>query len=217
MGRIQASARAVMRRIAPPQERVPDRGAVALTFDDGPDPVYTPQVLDVLAEHGACATFFLVGRRVRREPELVRRIVAAGHSVGSHSLTHPEVAELSWRAVGRDYRSGRRVLEQAVGAPVRRFRPPKGHLDNGSAIVMRLCGLQPWLWTVDPEDWRPGMTAGRILERIGALRGGDVVLLHDGIEAPVAPSAADRSATVAALPAIIEAVRADRLSLCRLP
>ena len=217
MERMHARARAGTRSIARLQERLPRAGAVALTFDDGPDPEFTPQVLDVLARHRALATFFLVGRRARRHPELARRIVAAGHNVGSHSLTHPEVAELSWRAIGREYRGGRRAVEHAVGSRVRLFRPPKGHLDARSAAIMRLCGLRPWLWTLDPEDWRPEMTAARILERIGTPRDGDVLLLHDGNESPVSPRAADRSATVAALPGSIDAIQAGRLALRRLP
>jgi peptidoglycan-N-acetylglucosamine deacetylase len=217
MYRVHARARAAARSIARLQERMPPAGAVALTFDDGPDPEFPPQVLDVLARHRVLATFFLVGRRVRSDPDLTRRIVATGHTVGSHSLTHPEVAQLSWHALAREYVIGRRVVEHAVGSRVRLFRPPKGHMDARSALIMRLGGLRPWLWSVDPADWQPGITAARILERVGTPGDGDVLLLHDGIESAVAASAADRSATVAALPGIIDAVHAAQLALRPLP
>jgi peptidoglycan-N-acetylglucosamine deacetylase len=183
------------------------RRAAALTFDDGPDAVFTPRVLDVLAQHRAQATFFVVGKRAARHPELVRRIVAEGHAIGSHSFSHLDAGMLSWLELLRDYRAGRRAVEQVLGSRVRLFRPPKGHYSGRSAIAVRLAGMRPWLWTIDSEDWRPGVTADELLGRTEALAAGDVVLLHDAMELPLAPEAEDRSATVAALPRLIDAVR----------
>jgi peptidoglycan/xylan/chitin deacetylase (PgdA/CDA1 family) len=170
-------------------------------------------VLDVLAAHGARATFFVVGRRVREHPELVRRTLAAGHAVGSHTYSHADGWEIPWPRLAGDLWRGRRALEAAVGGSVRAFRPPKGYFGDRAAAAAATCGLRPWLWTVNPRDWRPGITARKILDDLGPLSGGDVVLLHDAIELPEGPEAADRSATVEALPAIIAAARERGLRL----
>jgi peptidoglycan/xylan/chitin deacetylase (PgdA/CDA1 family) len=189
-----------------------DRGAVALTFDDGPDPDHTPVVLDTLRVLGVPATFFVVGERVRRHPDLVRRIVDEGHAVGSHSDSHRDPWSVPYRALARDYRRGRVTLEAVVGRrPIRLFRPPKGYVDEAGAIAMLLTRLRPWLWTVDPGDWTPGIGPDAIVTAVGPLRGGEVILLHDAIEGPLDHRALDRSATVAALPAVAERVRAAGL------
>jgi peptidoglycan/xylan/chitin deacetylase (PgdA/CDA1 family) len=107
-------------------------------------------------------------------------------------------------ALARDYRRGRQAAEAALGRPVRLFRPPKGYLDGAGAAAMLAAGVRPWLWTIDPEDWQPGATTEGILRGLAGMAGGDVVLLHDAIEGPLAPSALDRSATLAALPAVAE-------------
>lgn len=195
----------------------PDGGAVALTFDDGPDPRFTPLVLAQLAESAAVATFFLVGHRVRRDAGIVREIVAAGHAIGSHTWSHPAPGELGLRDLTTDFRRGREAVEEVTGREVRLFRPPQGHVDTRVALAMRRCGLRPWLWTNDPRDWVPGRGVGEVVEAVGALSPGDVVLLHDGLERPSDPAALDRSATVAALPAIVRSARASGLRLAVLP
>jgi peptidoglycan/xylan/chitin deacetylase (PgdA/CDA1 family) len=205
------------RRLVRAQDRLADPTGVALTFDDGPDADFTPPILDVLAADGARATFFLVGHRAARHPALVRRILAEGHELGSHSLTHPDLWLISTGKLLRELHAGRRAVERAALACVDRFRPPKGHLDVRTAGAIRVCGLRPWLWTVDPEDWRAEITAARIVEAVGSPRGGDVLLLHDGLEQPVDPRALDRSATVAALPAILSAIRGAGLEPRTLP
>ena len=185
--------------------------AVALTFDDGPDPDFAPAFLDELRRLEVVATFFVVGHRARARPDLVRRAVDEGHAVGSHSDTHPEPWTVPLGALTRDYRRGRQAAEGALGRPVRLFRPPKGYLDGSGAAAMLGAGVRPWLWTVDPGDWQPEITAKEIVAGLDGLRGGDVVLFHDAIEGPLAPSALDRSATLAALPAIADLARSRGL------
>jgi peptidoglycan/xylan/chitin deacetylase (PgdA/CDA1 family) len=186
-------------------------GAVALTFDDGPDPEFAPAFLDELRRLRIVATFFVVGHRARARPDLVRRALDEGHAVGSHSDTHPEPWTLPLGALTRDYRRGRQAAEAVVGRRLRLFRPPKGYLDGTGAVAMFGAGVRPWLWTVDPEDWQPGATTDEILAGLDGLTGGDVVLFHDAIEGPLAPSALDRSATLAALPAVADLVRSRGL------
>jgi peptidoglycan-N-acetylglucosamine deacetylase len=191
--------------------------SVAITFDDGPDPVFTPPVLDVLAKHGVRATFFVVGSRARLYPDLVRRIVADGHGLGSHSEGHPDPWTLSLVELMREYRTGRRSVEVAANRQVRLFRPPKGYVDLRGAMAMSGARLRPWLWTCDPEDWSPTASCASIVEGLGSLTAGDVVLLHDGIEGPLEPAAEDRSVTLLALPLIIDSIRSKGLSFTALP
>jgi peptidoglycan/xylan/chitin deacetylase (PgdA/CDA1 family) len=195
----------------------PQSGAVALTFDDGPDPVYTPAVLDLLATLGVQATFFCVGYRVDRHPDLVRRMVREGHGVGSHSHSHEAPGNVSLGSRTFEFRAGRKSVECATGRRTRLFRPPQGFLGADTMPAIVLAGLRPWLYTVDPEDWRPGASADAIAASVSSAASGDVVLLHDGLELPVAPSALDRSATIGALPVIVRALRNRGLTFAVLP
>lgn len=196
------------RRVAP--------GTVALTFDDGPHPSSTPRILDVLGELEVRATFFCVGRNAEAYPELVRRAVAEGHEVGSHSFTHPQPLTTPRRVLLDEYGRGRRAVEAAAGRGAGLVRPPHGELGLRTGAIMRLQGLTPWLWTVDPEDWIPGASAERVAVVAGGAGSGDVVVLHDWVEEPWAPEALDRSATVRALPGIVRSVRARGLRLTTL-
>src|SRR3954471_19659195 len=157
--------RALMQRSAP-RLRVAAAGSFALTFDDGPDERFTPQVLDVLAAHGAIATFFVVGASARRHPELIRRIVAEGHGLGSHTWSHPELDGLPTARLLAECARGRLAVQRIAGTRVRAYRPPKGHWDARGAAVARALSLQPWLWTLDPSDWRADATADGILARL---------------------------------------------------
>ena len=170
-----------------------------LTFDDGPDPRYTPQVLDVLAEVGVKATFFCVGRRALAWPEIIRRIAAEGHVVGSHTMTHPDLSALDPLAAIRNVRNGRRAVEQALGTPVPRFRAPFGRLGVSGQIALAVLRMEPEHWDLDPEDWAPEAEATALAAKLRHLGPDAVVLLHDGAEAPTDPRSLDRSQTVEAL------------------
>jgi peptidoglycan/xylan/chitin deacetylase (PgdA/CDA1 family) len=189
---------------------------VALTFDDGPDPDFTPQVLDALAKAGATATFFLIGERAARFPGVARRIVDEGHAVGSHSYRHPEPRSLGWRVV-TDFVRGRRAVERAVGRRAPLFRPPKGYVDRQERAAIAATRAQPWLWTIDLLDWEPGVACEDIVANAAGLGPGDVLLLHDAISGPLAPEALDRSATVAAVPRLVELARSRGLEPVSLP
>lgn len=191
-------------------------GMAGLTFDDGPDPTFTPLVLDELRRLDVRATFFLIGERARAHPRLVHRILAEGHAIGSHSLTHAEPGALGWGVVP-DFRAGRRAVERAAGRRVRLFRPPKGYLDRQTRVAIATARVRPWLWTIDGHDWEPGVRPHQILPRLDAVAAGDVVLLHDGISGPLAPEALDRSATVAVLSDVVGLIRQRGLGLVPLP
>lgn len=185
-----------------------ERAEVALTFDDGPDPAYTPRLLDALSRLEVTATFFAVGEAAARHPSVVRDILSAGHALGSHSYSHPEPWTLGPWALVREYRHGREVLEQVCGRAVPLFRPPKGHLDTAGVTAMRAAGVRPWLWTVDSHDWEPDASSRDIERRVASVGPGDVVLFHDGMRGALDPSALDRSPTLDAIPAVVARLRA---------
>ncbi|MGY1711372.1 polysaccharide deacetylase family protein [Geodermatophilus sp. SYSU D00758] len=195
------------RRVAP--------GCVALTFDDGPHPATTGRVLDTLLELDVPATFFCVGRNARAHPGLVARAVAEGHAVGSHSETHPHPEQLPAAHLRADYAAGRAAVSEAARCDVRLFRPPHGRLPVRSALTLRWGATVPWLWSVDPQDWRGDVTRQHVASVAGAARSGDVVLLHDWVEQPESPQARDRSPTIEALPEIVARIRSRGLRLTR--
>lgn len=207
---------AIVRRAGVRDGVDPGSTSVAITFDDGPDPVHTPAILDELARLDVVATFFLVGHRARSYPAIVRRMVAEGHAVGSHSNSHPEPWGMSMQSLVREYRQGRAEVEAAAFRPAPLFRPPKGFVDTRGAAAMLAAGVRPWLWTIDPGDWVPDVLPTDIVAAVDGLRSGDVVLLHDAIEGPLAPSALDRSATRAALHDIVMLARGRGLRLTTL-
>ncbi len=203
--RRQAQLRA---RILVPIETVPG-DAIYLTFDDGPDPHFTPQVLDLLDRRGHRATFFVLGVNANNEPQLVRDLRRRGHAVGSHSQSHPKGWENKTLVVLRDYLRGHRAVCRAAGEPVRLFRPPYGH-DDSAAWWTAVLTRSRWIhWTIDSFDWEPTATAEGVLERIGAPVPGSIVLLHDHLYDNL--DARDRSATVAALELLLD--RLDAVGL----
>lgn len=191
-------------------------GAVALTFDDGPQPGSTDRVLDVLAALDVRATFFCVGRNAEQHPELLRRARAEGHAVGSHSYSHPDPEVTPLAVLADDYARGRAAVEAALGEAVALFRPPRGYLDLPRAAQLRWRRTPPSLWSVDPRDWHPDAERAGIVEVAGQAGGSDVVLLHDWVEQPWEARALDRSATVDALPDVVAAVRERGLELVTL-
>jgi peptidoglycan/xylan/chitin deacetylase (PgdA/CDA1 family)/sulfur carrier protein ThiS len=184
--------------------------AVALTFDDGPWPHTTQQMLTILSQRQAPATFFVVGRQVERYPELVRREVAAGMALGSHSYSHPQPFDrLPVARIRDEITRGRRTLQPLGIHPVA-FRPPGGAASPAVTAAAQEFGDRTVLWSVDPADWQPGVTANQLVQRVlAAARPGAIVLLHDG--------GGNRSATVAALPAIIDRLRRLGLTLTVVP
>jgi len=163
-----------------------DPDQVALTFDDGPNPAITPQLLDLLAEARVRATFFLIGSYVRREPALTRRIVAAGHAIGNHTMTHPWLAWQSAARIRAELTGCSEAIEDVVGEPVRLFRPPHGARRPYVLSVAGELGMTTVQWNVIPGDWQP-IAAATILMRIerGIGRNRRIgrasnILLHDG-------------------------------------
>jgi peptidoglycan-N-acetylglucosamine deacetylase len=191
------------RRAAGVRRRIDAPGTVALTFDDGPDPVWTPQVLALLARHQATATFFLLGRQVVAHPDLVGQILEGGHAVGSHSWSHPHPGGRTWRELAEDYGRGRHEVEAAVGREVALFRPPHGLVNSAVAVAVRRVRLRPWIWTIDTRDWAAESDPRTIAATATGAIAGDVLLWHDGLVATKPTDPRDRSASLAALETVL--------------
>ena len=129
-------------------------GELALTFDDGPNPAWTPRLLETLASHGVRATFFLLGSRAAAEPELVRRIAAAGHLIGNHSWSHPNLALTARSRIREELARTRSTLEDITGTAIRFFRPPFGARRPAALREARDLGMTPVLWNAMTSDWK---------------------------------------------------------------
>ena len=185
-----------------PTGRVKTPRTVALTFDDGPSPVYTPQILRMLRRDHVPATFFVIGELAKRYPNLVRAEIRSGMSVGNHSWDHPEnppFVDLAPTRVRSEISTTNAQLAR-LGDHAQLFRPPGGSFDPSLVAVSQAEGLRVVLWDVDPRDWAPGATSREIARAVlESVKPGAVVELHDG--------GGDRSATVAALPKIVRGIR----------
>lgn len=187
-------------------------GWVALTFDDGPDPRWTPKILDILKEKHAKATFFVIGQNMQANPELVMREVREGQMVGSHTWTHPNIGEIPVAETDLELNSTQRLFEVITGRSLRLFRPPYfGDAEPSTPaeveplLVAQGLGYMTVGLRIDPDDWQKPdakLIVQRTLDRLEDTgpHAGQVVLLHD--------SGGDRSRTIAALPALIDALRA---------
>jgi peptidoglycan/xylan/chitin deacetylase (PgdA/CDA1 family) len=179
---------------------------IALTYDDGPNDPHTLRLLEVLAKHGVQATFFLIGRYVQQRPDLAREIVQAGHVVGNHTFTHPLLTFMRDAEIRQELSQCRAALQDAIGEHSNLFRPPFGGRRPAVLRVARELGLEPVMWNVTGYDWTA--SPAEVIERKVAkqIRGGDVILLHDGGHKQMG---ADRSQTVIATDRLITRYKAE--------
>jgi peptidoglycan/xylan/chitin deacetylase (PgdA/CDA1 family) len=156
------------------------RANVFLTFDDGPDPDWTPRVLDLLAAANARAAFFVIGQQARRHADLLRSVAAAGHVIGNHTYSHRHPWTMRSRAARDEVRRGAETIEDVTGVAVKLYRAPHGRLRRCMRIEAERGGQRPVHWTVSAIDWGPLGTASRIASRLERVTADDVVLMHDG-------------------------------------
>jgi peptidoglycan/xylan/chitin deacetylase (PgdA/CDA1 family) len=154
--------------------------SVCLTFDDGPHPVYTPRLLDVLKAEGVAATFFMIGREAERHPEVVLRAAAEGHVLGSHSYSHRPRWTLSVREATDEAVRGAGVIGSIIGSEPTLYRPPQGKVTGRDLWGLWGRGQTVVLWNADPKDYARPKSAD-VLEWFAdwKFRGGDVILMHD--------------------------------------
>lgn len=153
---------------------------VYLTFDDGPDPEWTPRVLDALDKEGVKATFFAIGQQAQRLPDLIRRVHDAGHAVGNHTFSHRHPWFMSQRTARAQVRDGANAISDVLGVEPRFYRPPHGRERACMNDEAHRCGEQIVLWNVSAIDWGPLGVADSIEKRLEAVKSGDIVLMHDG-------------------------------------
>ncbi|MFC5469552.1 polysaccharide deacetylase family protein [Cohnella suwonensis] len=182
-----------------------DTRKVALTFDDVPDPRFTPQVLDVLRRKKVTATFFVVGTRAKKHPDIVSRIRKEGHDIGNHSYSHPDFSKLPLAKVQDQIGRAEAIIDGIVGFKPRLVRPPYGEITETQLRWAKQQGYTVVNWNVDSSDWRQ-LSAKQILRNVTrSVRPGAVVLMHAG-----GGEGQNLSGTVQALPALIDWLRLHR-------
>jgi peptidoglycan-N-acetylglucosamine deacetylase len=174
---------------------------IALTYDDGPNDPHTLKLLDVLAKHSVRATFFMIGRYVQQRPDIARAVAQAGHVIGNHTFTHPLLIFESEARTRSQLLDCRQALENAIGEHSNLFRPPFGGRRPATLRIARELGLQTIMWNVTGYDWNAPPAA--VIEKKVArqMRGGDLILLHDGGHRTMG---ADRAQTVIATENLIQ-------------
>ena len=177
------------------------RRVVALTFDDGPDPEWTPKFVEALGP--ARSTFFVLGEAVRRAPEVARAAVVAGHEVACHGDRHRKLTRLSPQETTADLRSGYQTITCATGTSPRFFRPAHGVFNLSAWRECSRLGMRRTLWSGSAKDWSRDATSRSVTERVlAAARPGAVILMHDSGGWPGRPAT-----TFAALPDILEGLK----------
>jgi peptidoglycan/xylan/chitin deacetylase (PgdA/CDA1 family) len=187
---------------------------LALTYDDGPNDPHTLRLLEVLAKHNVKATFFLIGRFVKQRPDIARELVRAGHVIGNHTFSHPNLIFSSDLQTRMQLQDCEQALKDAVGEHSRLFRPPFGGRRPSTLKIARALGLEPVMWKVAGRDWK-GKPAEYVERRVcGQIRGGDVILLHDGGHEAFG---VDRSQTVIATDRLIARFRSQGYEFVTVP
>jgi len=154
---------------------------IALTFDDGPHPRLTPEILSILKKYNVHATFFLVGENVRNYPELVGQILADGHEIGNHTDTHGKVSEYSFFEMKKEFETCESAIYEVADYKTKLLRPPEGYLDNKIKAISKELDYNIILWNVDTRDWAHE-SPERICQNItDHVSGGSIILMHDYI------------------------------------
>jgi len=195
--------------------RLPEGGKrIALTYDDGPNDPHTLRLLDVLAKYEVKATFFMIGRFVRQRPDIVRAVAQSGHVIGNHTFSHPLLIFKSAAHTRAELLDCRAALNDTIGEHSNLFRPPFGGRRPSTLRIARELGLQPVMWNVTGYDWNAPPAAVIESKVTRQLRGGDIILLHDGGHKAMG---ADRAQTVIATENLIRRYRDQGYEFVRIP
>ncbi|SEI04344.1 polysaccharide deacetylase family sporulation protein PdaB [Halobacillus karajensis] len=187
-----------------------DKKRIALTFDDGPEDTYTPQILEILKQKNVKATFFVMGERVTEYPERLKQIHEEGHVIGNHTWDHPHLPELSDQQMHENIKATSAEIEKVTGVKPDLFRPPFGEIEDRQAALLSGQGYRSILWTADSRDWE-GLPAEEIVSRVKQdARPGVIALQHNY-------HASGPFETVEALPQIIDELRAEGYEFVTVP
>lgn len=154
---------------------------IALTFDDGPHPVQTPEILDILKEYDIKSTFFVLGQYAERNPDIIKRIIAEGHEIGNHSYSHKSLKNLPDSEILDEVTKTENVLENIAGIRPKVFRTPGGYWEGHMVELIRSLGYDIVLWSVDPRDWMHTPVDEIAENVIQNTQSGDIILMHDSI------------------------------------
>lgn len=184
--------------------RGPEVKQIALTFDDGPDPRFTPQILDVLHRKGVKATFFVVGARAKKFPGLLRRMHHEGHLIGNHSFNHPNFRNRSIKQFQSEILRTEKIIQNVVGYRPQLIRPPYGEIKEEQVQWAKKNGYTLVNWNVDSQDWK-GIDKNKVISNVMRTAGpGSIILQHSG-----GGVGSDLTGTIQALPKIIDALQAQ--------
>jgi peptidoglycan/xylan/chitin deacetylase (PgdA/CDA1 family) len=192
----------------------PGTRQLALTYDDGPNDPDTLKLLDVLARHNVRATFFALGRFVEQKPHIVRALAEAGHAIGNHSWDHPRLIFASDAELRGQVESTQSAIFDACGLTPTLFRPPYGGRRPGTLQAVRALGLEPVMWNVTCYDWKATSAEQVFAHAQRQIRGGDVILMHDGNQARMG---ADRRHSVEATDRLITHYKAEGYEFVTIP
>jgi len=192
----------------------PGSRTLALTYDDGPNDPHTLRLVEVLARHEVRATFFVLGRFVAQKPEIVRALAAAGHAIGNHSWDHPRLIFASNAELRRQLEQTQTAIFDACGVTPTLFRPPFGGRRPGTLVAVRKLGLEPVMWNVTCYDWKPTSAEKVVAHAQRQIRGGDVILMHDGDQRAMG---ADRSHTVEATDRLVAQYKEEGFEFASIP
>jgi len=187
---------------------------IALTYDDGPNDPHTLRLMDVLARHNVRATFFLIGRYIQQRPDIVRDVVKAGHVVGNHTFTHPHLIVSSAIETRTQLEKCQQAVLEVTGESPRLFRPPFGGRRPVTLRIVRSLCMEPVMWNVTSWDWRTPPAEKIVQTCVRQMRGGDVILMHDGSHIAMG---ADRSQTVIATDRLIERYKQEGFEFVTVP
>ncbi|MFC2947727.1 polysaccharide deacetylase family protein [Virgibacillus sediminis] len=188
----------------------PDNKRIALTFDDGPEDIYTPQILEILKQKGVKATFFVVGERAQKYAEQLRQIYQEGHAIGNHTWDHPHLPELTDQQFNENIESTSAEIEEILGFKPDLFRPPFGEIEDQQVEMLNRQGYRSIMWTADTKDWS-GVTAEEIVSRVKQDASPGVIVLQHNYHA------SGQFETVEALPQIIDELRAQGYEFVTIP
>ena len=161
-----------------------EENLLCLTFDDGPHPRYTAQILEVLEEYGVVATFFFVGENVSLYPEAAKLVAEAGHEIGNHTQTHPHLQKITDGALVEEISKAQRAIHEITGAAPTLFRPPEGKITKERSGLLQKMGFRGVLWSVDTLDWKETDAERIASEVLSQAKSGDVILCHDYVGHP---------------------------------
>lgn len=179
---------------------------VALTFDDGPSPEWTPKILDELKKVGVKATFFMIGKYVEKYPQIARRVAEEGHDIGNHSYDHKVLIYYRMKTLEREINEAEKVIKDVTGVETHYFRPPKAWLTYQEKEKIKEMGYEVILWTLNSKDWVTFDDKYIVRFLVHNVEPGDIILFHDG-GGVFSTEGGNRRETVKAIPLLVEKLR----------